>query len=86
MPIAVSEEHEALRQSALRWLANHCPPDEPRAAAESPTDELPPVWEKIAAQGWLGLHVPEDDGGQGFGLSELAVVLEELGAWVSTRQ
>ena len=79
MPIAVSEEHEALRLGALRWLANHCPPEEPRAAAESPTDELPPVWEKMAAQGWLGLHVPEADGGQGFGLSELAVVLEELG-------
>jgi alkylation response protein AidB-like acyl-CoA dehydrogenase len=79
MPIAVSEEHEALRQSAARWLQNHCPPAEPRAAAESTTGELPPVWEKMVAQGWLGLHVPEADGGQGFGLSELAVVLEELG-------
>ena len=38
------------------------------------------VWEKMAAQGWLGLHVPEADGGQGFALAELAVVLEELGA------
>ena len=79
MPIAVSEEHEALRQSAQRWLQNHCPPAEPRAAAESTSDELPPVWEKMVAQGWLGLHVPEADGGQGFDLSELAVVLEELG-------
>jgi len=79
MPIAVSEEHEALRQSAQRWLQNHCPPSEPRAAAESTSDDLPPVWEKMVAQGWLGLHVPEADGGQGFGLSELAVVLEELG-------
>jgi alkylation response protein AidB-like acyl-CoA dehydrogenase len=79
MPIAVSEEHEALRLSAQRWLQNHCPPSEPRAAAESTTDELPPVWEKMVAQGWLGLHVPEEDGGQGFALSELAVVLEELG-------
>ena len=79
MPIAVSEDHEALRQSALRWLQNHCPPSEPRAAAESTTEELPPVWEKMVAQGWLGLHVPEADGGQGFGLAELAVVLEELG-------
>ena len=33
----------------------------------------------MAAQGWLGLHIPEADGGQGFGVSELAVVLEELG-------
>jgi alkylation response protein AidB-like acyl-CoA dehydrogenase len=79
MAIAVSEEHEALRLSAQRWLANHCPPEEPRAAAESTTDDLPPVWEKMAAQGWLGLHVPEADGGQGFALSDLAVVLEELG-------
>jgi alkylation response protein AidB-like acyl-CoA dehydrogenase len=79
MPIAVSEEHEALRQNAQRWLQNHCPPSEPRAAAESESDQLPPAWEKMVAQGWLGLHVPEADGGQGFGLSELAVVLEELG-------
>jgi alkylation response protein AidB-like acyl-CoA dehydrogenase len=79
MPIAVSEEHEELRKSALRWLQNHNPPSEPRAAAESTGDELPPGWEKMAAQGWLGLHVAESDGGQGFGLNELSVVLEELG-------
>jgi 3-oxochol-4-en-24-oyl-CoA dehydrogenase len=79
MPIGVSEDHEALRTSALRWLQNHCPPSEPRAAAEAVGDDLPPVWEKMAAQGWLGLHVPEADGGQGFSLNELSVVLEELG-------
>jgi alkylation response protein AidB-like acyl-CoA dehydrogenase len=33
----------------------------------------------MAAQGWLGLHVAEADGGQGFSVNELAVVLEELG-------
>jgi alkylation response protein AidB-like acyl-CoA dehydrogenase len=33
----------------------------------------------MAAQGWLGLHVAEADGGQGYSISELAVVLEELG-------
>jgi alkylation response protein AidB-like acyl-CoA dehydrogenase len=79
VPIAVSEEHEALRLGAQRWLQTHCPPSEPRAVAESPADVLPAVWEKMAAQGWLGLHVPEGEGGQGFTVSELAVVLEELG-------
>src|SRR3984957_2870282 len=29
--------------------------------------------------GLLGLHVPEESGGQGYGLAELAVALEELG-------
>lgn len=88
MPIAVSEEHEALRQTAQRWLDTHCPPTEPRALAEAVatpasvplSPELPPVWEKMAAQGWLGLHVAEEDGGQGFTLAEVAVVVEELGA------
>ena len=81
MPIAVIEEHESLRQTAERWLATHCPPTEARGVAEAPLGQidLPPVWEKMAAQGWLGLHLPEEHGGQGFTLAETAVVLEELG-------
>jgi alkylation response protein AidB-like acyl-CoA dehydrogenase len=81
MPIAVTEEHESLRRTAERWLQTHCPPAEPRSVAEAPEPgaELPAVWEKMAAQGWLGLHVPEAHGGQGFTLAEVAVVLEELG-------
>ncbi len=81
MPIAVTEEHESLRQTAERWLQTHCPPSEPRAVAESaPGDvDLPPSWEKMAAQGWLGLHIAEEHGGQGFTLAESAVVLEEFG-------
>ena len=81
MPIAVTEDHESLRLTAQRWAQTHCPPTVPRAVAEATpgSDEPAPVWEKMAAQGWLGLHVPEDQGGQGFTLAELAVVLEELG-------
>ena len=33
----------------------------------------------LAEQGLLSLHVPEEHGGQGYGLPELAVALEELG-------
>ena len=33
--------------------------------------------------GWLGLHVPEEHGGSGFGLEELVVVVEELGRAVA---
>ena len=29
--------------------------------------------------GWLGLHLPEQYGGSGFGIAELMVVLEALG-------
>src|ERR1039458_6192465 len=40
------------------------------------TDVLRPA---LARQGLFGLHLPEESGGQGYGLSELAVALEELG-------
>ncbi len=81
MPIAVTEDHEALRATALRWAQTHCPPSVPRQVAEAPAGagELPAAWEKMAGQGWLGLHLAEEQGGQGFGVAELAVVLEELG-------
>ena len=79
MPIGITEEHEALRQSARRWLESRCPPSVPRALLDADAETMPPFWAELAGQGWLGLHVPEAHGGQGYGLLELAVVLEELG-------
>jgi alkylation response protein AidB-like acyl-CoA dehydrogenase len=79
MPIAVLEEHEGLRQTVRRWLDAHCSPEVPRAALDLDPGELPSVWKELADQGWLGLHLPEDHGGQGFSEAELAVVLDELG-------
>ena len=37
----------------------------------------------LASLGWLGLHLPEERGGSGFGLPELVVVVEELGRAVA---
>ena len=79
MPIALSDEHEEQRRSVRRWLTDHCPPEVPRALLDTEHEELQPMWKEMAAQGWLGLHLPEEFGGQGFGLFELAVVLEETG-------
>src|SRR5262249_47077447 len=79
MPIGITEEHEALRQAARGWVERHCPPAVPRALLDADAETLPPFWGELTAQGWLGLHVDEALGGEGYGLPELAVVLEELG-------
>src|SRR5580698_6580867 len=78
MPIAIAEDHEMLRQSARRWLEAYCPREVPRAVLESDVETLPPFWQGLADQGWLGLHIAEEHGGQGGGLLELAVVVEEM--------
>ena len=79
MTLGITADHVALHETARRWVTNHCPPAVPRALLDAEDETMPPFWEQLAALGWLGLHVPEDIGGSGYGLSELAVVLEELG-------
>jgi alkylation response protein AidB-like acyl-CoA dehydrogenase len=48
-----------------------------RARAHGHTDEL---WDAVAELGFLGVHLPEEQGGGGGGMSELAIVCEELAA------
>ena len=79
MPIGIRDEHEALRLSLRGWCDSRCPPAVTREALDAPTDRLPPFWGDLAAHGTLGIHLPEEFGGQGAGLVELAVVAEELG-------
>jgi len=79
MSIAISEEHRELARVARAFLRSHDARGESRALLDAATEHLPSFWKEMAELGWLGLHVDETFGGQGFGLSELAIVLEELG-------
>jgi alkylation response protein AidB-like acyl-CoA dehydrogenase len=36
-------------------------------------------WQELAAAGWLGVLVSEEDGGLGLGLREIAAIVEEIG-------
>ena len=77
--IGLSDEHRALAESVRRFLEARGGPAVARQAVDAEADARPAFWSEAAALGWLGLHLPEDAGGQGYGLAELAVVLEELG-------
>ena len=83
MPLGLTDEHEALHTAARRFLESRCPPSTPRALLDAEDEGLPPFWDELAGMGWLGLHLPSAHGGQGYSLTELAVVLEELGRAVA---
>ena len=83
MTLGLTDEHLALHTSARRWVVTHCDTDVARQALDAEPGWRPPCWDDLAKQGWLGLHVSEANGGEGFGLSELAVVLSELGRVVA---
>ena len=83
MTLALTEEHLALAESVRGWAGRAAPAEALRAAvadgdggAALYTGALRPA---LAGQGLLGLHLPESLGGQGYGLPELAIALEELG-------
>ncbi|NDZ63832.1 acyl-CoA dehydrogenase [Streptomyces cyaneofuscatus] len=79
--IGITEEHRALAHSVRGWLARAVPPGEVRklldAGSPAPCGVRPAYWEALAGQGLTGIHLPEEYGGGGGGLLDLAVVLEE---------
>ena len=77
--IALTEEHQELARVARSFLEANGARAASRALLEVPADRLPDFWKEMAELGWLGLHVDEAHGGQGFGLPELSVVVEALG-------
>ena len=79
MAIGLSEEHEALRESVTGWAERNIPSGVVRAAIAAENEERPVFWAGLADQGLLGLHVPEEYGGSGYGLLETAVAVEALG-------
>ncbi|MFJ7102035.1 MULTISPECIES: acyl-CoA dehydrogenase family protein [Streptomyces] len=78
MPVIESEEHKALRAAVSALGHKYGRAYFTRTVEEGrPATEL---WAKAAELGYLGVNLPEEYGGGGGGISELSIVLEELGA------
>ncbi|MBT2395294.1 acyl-CoA dehydrogenase [Streptomyces sp. ISL-100] len=84
MGIGITQEHRDLADSVRRWLARAVPPEAVRKLLDGTLDgagqgRRPAYWDGAAEQGLHGIHLPEEDGGGGGTLLDLAVVLEETG-------
>ncbi|MFB7091259.1 acyl-CoA dehydrogenase family protein [Streptomyces sp. NPDC056296] len=66
-----SEEHKSLREAVSTFARNH-----PRTLG---TDNKH-FWQEAAKLGYIGVNLPEAYGGGGGGITELSLVLEEMGA------
>ncbi|MEW1683096.1 acyl-CoA dehydrogenase family protein [Streptomyces sp. NPDC093594] len=78
MPVIESEEHKALRAAVSALGHKYGRAYFTRTVEEGrPATEL---WAEAAKLGYLGVNLPEEHGGGGGGISELSIILEELGA------
>lgn len=81
MGLAITTEQEQLVDAVGRFAARHAPIDKTRAAFDSiAVGETPLWWEEFAARGFHAVHLPEEVGGQGGTLAEMACVIEAAAA------
>src|SRR4051794_8704333 len=78
MNFDLSEDQHQIKRTARELLASRSTWEKVRGAAEAGRydDDL---FKEVSELGWPGIAVSEEHGGQGLGMVELAVLLEELG-------
>ena len=79
MDFDFNDEQREIKSTARDWLASRFKPEKVRelAEAESPYDEA--LWSEMCELGWPGIAISEEHGGQGLGVVEMVILLEEQG-------
>jgi alkylation response protein AidB-like acyl-CoA dehydrogenase len=75
----LTDEQQAIKSTARDFLASRFKSERLREIAASDDGFDASGWTEMAELGWTGLAVPEEWGGQGLGIVELAVLFEEMG-------
>jgi alkylation response protein AidB-like acyl-CoA dehydrogenase len=76
----LSEEQELLQQTIRQFAANECPPTRVRELFDAEEELDRELWSGLMELGLGGLHLPEEHGGAGLALLDLALAAEVLGA------
>lgn len=82
MDFTFTEVQDDLRGLAAQILSEKTTPESLKEV-EAGSDLDRRVWAELAKANLLGVSLPEDVGGSGFGIMELGVLLEEVGACVA---
>ena len=79
MDLTLDDDQRLLAESARQLFERTYPTSEARKAEERPERFSAELWTQAGELGWPGIALPEDVGGAGYGVLELAVLAEELG-------
>src|SRR6476620_4072752 len=75
----LTDEQQAIKATAHDFLASRYKSERIRELAASEDGFDADGWREISELGWPGLALPEEWGGQGLGIVDLAVLFEEMG-------
>src|SRR3982750_3247919 len=73
-----TDDQQAIKSTARDFLAARLKPEKLRELAEAGEyDDA--LWKEMSELGWPGIFIDEQYGGQGLGVVELVILMEELG-------
>lgn len=75
----LTDEQTMLKDAARGWVAEYAPVSAFRKLRDAGEIGTPAQYADMAQMGWTGIMIGEDHGGVGMGLTEMALVLEEMG-------
>jgi alkylation response protein AidB-like acyl-CoA dehydrogenase len=75
----LTDEQQAIKSTAREFLAARYKSERIRELADTAAGFEDSDWAEMAELGWPGLALPEEWGGQGLGIVDLAVLFEEMG-------
>ena len=79
MDLALTEPQEMLRSAARTFLDREAPTHAIVALQKADSSLVPDLWRKASEAGWLGILVPGEYGGSEGGVTDAAVLYEQLG-------
>jgi alkylation response protein AidB-like acyl-CoA dehydrogenase len=74
----ITEEQQLLQETIAQLLENECPTTRLREIFEDETGHDPSLWKNLVEMGLAGLVIPEEYGGAGMELLDLALASETL--------
>ncbi|HIF94116.1 MAG: acyl-CoA dehydrogenase family protein [Myxococcales bacterium] len=74
-----SEEQKLLQSTARDYLTENSSLSHVREVFEADAGHSQALWKGVAELGWLGVAIPEEYGGAGYGYLELAMIAGEIG-------
>lgn len=83
MDFTFSEDQESLRGLAAKIFDDQATPERTKAVEDRDLAYDAELWAALADAGLLGLCLPEEVGGGGYGLIELGILLQEVGRHVA---
>jgi alkylation response protein AidB-like acyl-CoA dehydrogenase len=73
-----TDDQRAIKSTAKEFLAARYKPEKLRELAEAGEYDAA-IWDEMRELGWAGIFIDEEHDGQGLGVLELVILMEELG-------